>query len=349
VLGRYPTPVTELTRVASAAGIPAGARLFCKHDDLTGTAYGGNKVRKLEHLLVEAKQRGARRIVTCGAVGSHHVLATAIYGRAQGFEVEAVLAPQLGTPHAEEVARVGASLEYAAFPVRSFAAIPLVLARRLGARGASYLVPPGGSSVTGSLGYVDAAEELAGQIARGELPRPSAIVVALGSGGTAAGLLVGLARSGLLVGSDGAPPVELVAVQVVDAPFASAAQTLSLSLAIRRRLGEPLTRAALARSSAALRIERRFLGQGYGRPTAEGEAATALASLEGLTLDPTYTSKTFAAALAEARRRGQGGSRGASVLFWNTLSAKEPFERLLERAPPLEAIDPKVRALLLRE
>ncbi|MGZ3420985.1 MAG: 1-aminocyclopropane-1-carboxylate deaminase/D-cysteine desulfhydrase [Polyangiales bacterium] len=344
MLGRYPTPVTELTRVASAAGLPAGVRLFCKRDDLTGDAYGGNKVRKLEHLLVEAKARGAKRIVTCGAVGSHHVLATALYGRAQGFEVEAVLAPQLGTPHAEEVARVGAALGFTAFPVRSFASIPLVLARRLGARGASYLIPPGGSSVTGSLGYVDAAEELAGQIARGELPRPNVIFVALGSGGTAAGLLVGLSRAGLLVGSDGAPPIEVVAVQVVDPPFASAAQTLSLSLAIRRRMGLPLTRAELARSSAALRIERRFLGEGYGRPTAEGDAATALASLEGLKLDPTYTAKTFAAALAEARRR----TRGASVLFWNTLSAAQPFETLLRDAPPLEAIDPKVRALLLR-
>jgi len=344
VLGRYPTPVTELSRLAEAAGLPSGVRLLCKRDDLTGDAYGGNKVRKLEHLLAEAKQRGATRIVTCGAVGSHHVLATAIYGRAQGFEVEAVLAPQLATPHAIDVVRVGATLGFTPFPVRSFAAMPIALARRLGASySASYLVPPGGSSVTGSLGYVDAAEELARQIANGECPRPNVIVVPLGSGGTAAGLLVGLARAGLLVGSDGAPPVELLAVQVVDRPFASAAQTLSLSIAIRRRLREPITRAELARSSAALRIDRAYLGDGYGRPTRDGDAAMALGALEGLTIDPTYTAKALAAALGEARKR----TRGATVLFWNTLSSAAPFEARLKDAPLLEAIDPKIRALLL--
>ena len=343
-LGNYPTPVTELTGVARKAGLPPGVRLFCKRDDLTGSAYGGNKVRKLEHLLLEAKERGAERIVTCGAVGSHHVLATAIYGRAAGFTIEAVLAPQLATEHAEEVARVGSTLEFSAYPVRSFAAMPLVVARRLAARGSAYLVPPGGSSVTGALGYVDAAAELAGQIARGEIPRPNVIVVALGSGGTAAGLLVGLARAGLLVGSEGLPPVELLAVQVVDRPFASAGQTLALSLAICRRLREPITRASLARMSGALRIERRFLGDGYGRPTAEGDAATALAAVDGLTLDPTYTAKAFAAALQASKQ----SSRGACVLFWNTLSAPEPLFSRLRDAPPLGAIDPRVRRLLLR-
>lgn len=340
-LGRYPTPITELARVAQAADLPAGVRLFAKRDDLTSDVYGGNKVRKLERLLDEARARGAKRLVTCGAVGSHHVLATALFGTAAGFEVEAVVAPQAATVHAIEVARVVRSLGAKLHPVGSFAAVPIALARRL--RGATYMIPPGGSSVTGSLAYVDAALELAAQIARGELPRPSCIVVALGSGGTAAGLLAGLERAGLLVGSDGAPPIELVAVQVVDPPLASAAQTLALALAVRRRLGARVDRAALSRLSRALRIERAFLGEGYGQPTREGDRATELAAEEHLHLDPTYTAKTFAAALVEARRRG----RGATVLFWHTLSAIEPFERLLARAGPVSELDARIRSLLV--
>jgi D-cysteine desulfhydrase len=339
ILGRYPTPVTELSQVAEACGLPRGS-LLCKRDDLTSDVYGGNKVRKLERLLDEARARGAKRLVTAGAVGSHHVLATAIFGRREGFEVEAILAPQTATEHAEDVARVAATLGFTAYPVRSIAAAPLAIARRLSARGTAYLIPPGGSSVTGSLAYVDAALELAQQIERGELARPSRIVVALGSGGTAAGLLVGLERAGLLVGSDGKLPIELVAVQVVDPPFGSAATTLALALAIRRRLGEPLSRAAIARVSRALRVVRAYLGTGYGAPTAAGDRATVLCTPEGLTLDPTYTAKACAAAIAEAR------TAPGPVLFWHTLSAAAPFDRLLSQAAPLASLDPRLRRLL---
>ncbi len=342
-LGEYPTPVIELARVAQAAGLPAGARLFCKRDDLTSPLYGGNKVRKLEHLLDEARSRGAKRVVTVGAVGSHHVLATAIFARAAGFEVEAVLAPQPSTPHAEEVARVVASLPVTTHVVRSFAAVPLALARVLGARdrGPSYMVPPGGSSVTGSIGYAEAALELKEQIARGELPRPSCIVVALGSGGTAAGILAGLERAGLL-GRDGQPPIELVAAQVVDPPLASATATLALALAVHRRMGGQTVRGSIAPMSRALHVTRAFLGRGYGHPTESGAQATAVAAADGIVLDPTYTAKAFAAALEEARRRGPG----STVLYWHTLSSPLPFERLLGRAPGLDAVDARVRQLL---
>lgn len=340
-LGRYPTPISELVHASEAAGLPRGS-LFAKRDDLTSDLYGGNKVRKLERLLDEARSRGARRIVTIGAVGSHHVIATALFGRNEGFEVDAVLAPQADTPHAQAVARVGATLGFTPYPVSSYAGVPLAVARRLG--GGAYLISPGGSSVTGSLAYADAGLELARQIAAGECPRPARIVVALGSGGTAAGLLVGLERAGLLVGSEGQPPVELVAVQVVDPPFASAAATLSLALAIQRRLGTKLSRALITRMSQALRIPRGYLGGGYGSPTVAGIEATRLAALDGLVLDPTYTAKTFAAALDEARSHKTAGP----VLFWMTLSAPEPFERLLAGAPALADLDPQLRRLFVQ-
>jgi D-cysteine desulfhydrase len=342
-LGAYPTPVMRMVEAARAANAAEGVELWCKRDDLTSTLYGGNKVRKLERLLAEALAKGAERVVTVGAVGSHHVLATALYGRQAGLAVEAVLAPQPWTPHVEEVARVGATLGFTAFPVRSYAAVPLRVARRLGARGTAYFIPPGGSSVTGSLGYVDAATELAGQIARGELPRPTAIVVALGSGGTVAGMLVGLARAGLLDSANGAPPIEVLAVQVVDPPYASGPATLALALAIKRRLGDRIGRASIATLSRALRVVSAQLGEGYGHPTAGGALAAEVASRDGLVLDATYTAKAFAAALDEVRAR----PKGSIVLYWHTLAAPGPFAQLLAGAPPVDAVDPKVRALMV--
>lgn len=342
-LGAYPTPVMRMAEAARAANAAEGVELWCKRDDLTSALYGGNKVRKLERLLDEAKAKGAERVVTVGAVGSHHVLATALYGRKAGLSVEAVLAPQPWTPHVEEVARVGASLGFTPFPVRSYAAVPLRVARRLGARGTAYFIPPGGSSVTGSLGYVDAAKELAGQIERGEVPRPTAIVVALGSGGTVAGMLVGLAREGLLNPANGTSPIEVVAVQVVDPPLASGPATLALALAIKRRLGDRLGRSAISTMSRALRVVSGQLGEGYGHPTAGGTLASEIARRDGLVLDATYTAKAFAAALDEVR----GRPKGSVVLYWHTLAAPGPFADLLAQAPPISAVDPKVRALML--
>jgi 1-aminocyclopropane-1-carboxylate deaminase/D-cysteine desulfhydrase-like pyridoxal-dependent ACC family enzyme len=103
-LGTYPTPVHELTQASRG-----GCSLWVKRDDLTGEAYGGNKVRKLEYLLADARARGATRLVTIGAVGSHHVLATTLYGRREGFAVEAALVPQPRTDHVVEVVRAGCS------------------------------------------------------------------------------------------------------------------------------------------------------------------------------------------------------------------------------------------------
>ncbi|MEO7095106.1 MAG: pyridoxal-phosphate dependent enzyme [Polyangiales bacterium] len=360
-LGTYPTPVARLLEVERMFGAAPGVELWCKHDDLTSPLYGGNKVRKLEHLLLEAQAKNARRIVTIGAVGSHHVLATALYGKRAGFEVEAVLAPQPWTPHVEEVVRIGASLGFTAFPVSSYAGVPFALARRLreGDRGIPYFVPPGGSSVTGSLGYVEAATELAEQIARGELPRPRTVVVALGSGGTVAGLLVGFLRAGLLTPSSSQPALELLAAQVVDPPLASAPATLALALALCRRLGERLGRATIATLSRALRVVRSQLGSGYGHATDAGNRATAFALADGLTLDATYTAKAFAAALDEVRARGAapapprtGSSSGSRpppagpVLYWHTLAAPGPFSTLLAEAPPLSSVPEKVRALM---
>ncbi|MDP9149111.1 MAG: pyridoxal-phosphate dependent enzyme, partial [Myxococcota bacterium] len=114
-LGRYPTPVE---RVALSFVRPSDeAELWIKRDDRTHEVVGGNKVRKLEWLLADARSRGARRLVTAGAAGSHHVLATTYFGRREGFDVEAVLVPQPRTAHVVDVLRASLGLGLRPFAV----------------------------------------------------------------------------------------------------------------------------------------------------------------------------------------------------------------------------------------
>ncbi len=294
--GQYPTPVDRLSMLATDR-----SDFWVKRDDRTNADYGGNKVRKLERLLPRAVAGGARRIVTVGAAGSHHVLATAYFGRKLGLEVEAVLVPQPDTPHVRDVLCASLAAGLHAFPVTSWAAVPFAVATRM--RSGTAFVPVGGSNVVGSMGYVDAARELAGQVRAGLLPEPEVCVVALGSGGTAAGLAAGLAAEGL-------------ATRVVAVCVAAPRWLVRASV---HRLAAACARAAAVSpcaSAAHLVIDERFLGRGYGHPTDVGIAATRVAADAGLLLDPTYTAKAFAAALWYVRAR-----RAHTVLFWHTLSS----------------------------
>jgi D-cysteine desulfhydrase len=321
--GHYPTPVQRVEGLSAA-----GSELWIKRDDRTHTVYGGNKVRKLEWLLGDARDRGVTRIVTIGAVGSHHVLATTYFGRQVGLEVEAVLVPQPGTAHALEVLRAALGLGLRPFPVGSWGAAPLALARRV-ASGA-HLITVGGSSVVGSMGYVAAARELAEQVRSGQLPEPEVCVVALGSGGTAGGLSAGFEAEGLRT--------RVVGVCVSTPPWALHLSALWLGRACARRAGVPATMATMR---ARLVLDARFLGRGYGHATPEGEEATRLArDHAGIVLDPTYTAKAFAASLWQIRAR-----HAEHVLYWHTLNGA-PMGPLLGHAPSVTEIDGRVRALL---
>lgn len=306
-LGNGVTPVERVD-----AGLPAD--LWVKRDDLTGTAYGGNKLRKLEFLLADARRRGSGRLVTGGGFGSHHVLATTFYGTRAGFEVTAVLYPQQVTPHVREVLGaihgLGAGLRYC--PHMTLLPATLRLARLARRRDLPYAVPPGGSSPVGALGYVSAGLELADQVSSGAMPAPHLVHVAAGTLGTVAGLAIGFTLGGL--------DARVSGVKIVPDYVAS-------PRALRRLLGATL--ATLAEAGAAglpsaddvaTRVELKagYLGEGYGRPTAAGEAAMDRCSAWGLELDPTYTAKT-AASVLDALESDPGVH-----LFWHTLSATMP-------------------------
>jgi D-cysteine desulfhydrase len=318
-----------------------GCELWVKRDDKTHDGCGGNKVRKLERLL--ARVRGARRLVTVGAVGSHHVLATAYFGQRLQLEVEAVLFPQPFTEHALEVVRAALASGLKPVCVPALARVPFAVARRMTRD--SLWIPPGGSSVDGSMGYVDAARELAAQVRGGLMPEPDVCVVALGSGGTAAGLAAGFAAENL--------KTQVVGVCVVSPVWLVRLVARALARACARRLGVRLASPepnAGGQVRPRFAIDGRFLGAGYGRESPEGREALRLAeSKASLTLDPTYTAKAFASALSfvrEAARAASGSKSARCVLYWHTLSSA-PLGPLLEASPFGDAVDPRVRALLL--
>jgi 1-aminocyclopropane-1-carboxylate deaminase/D-cysteine desulfhydrase-like pyridoxal-dependent ACC family enzyme len=324
-LGRFPTRVERITGLTSDA-----VELWVKRDDESGVAYGGNKVRKLEFLLGEARARDGERLVTLGAIGSHHVLATAIYGREAGFAVEAVVFPQPLNDHVRQQLCADAAAGAALVPTRGYAGVPLAVWRRRRRAGAVW-IPPGGSSPTGTLGYVSAALEIREQVARGELPAPDHIYVALGSCGTAAGLLLGLAGAPSLPSL----PAQLVAVRVVDRLVANARVTRRLAAATKALLSQASdevqqwfnhSHQEKSKSSTAnrqmlnqsLRVEHAFFGGAYGRATAAAQAAVARAAAVGLRLEPTYTGKAMAALLADA---DAGRLDGRRVLFIHTFNS----------------------------
>jgi len=297
-LGSYPTRVDRLEPLCGS-----GSNFWVKHDDATNARYGGNKVRKLEYLLADASRVGARRIVTFGAAGSHHVLATTVHGVAAGFEVAALLTPLPFSEHARSNLRWALQAGLTAYACPSLAALPVMLARTH--RRHDYLVPPGGSSATGSAGYADAAVELARQVRDGELPEPDVIVVALGSGGTVAGLLAGLEETTLRC------PVH--AVRVVPWPMVSGASVIALARTVARRRGKAASVSALRKRLVL--VEDR-LGRGYGYATSWGEEAMGRGRGAGLELEATYTAK----ACSHALRLVDAGVHG-EVLYWHTLSS----------------------------
>ena len=300
-----------------------GTSLWIKRDDLTNPVYGGNKIRKIEKLLAEAKRRGARRIVTVGAVGSNYVLATGIFALPLGVGVDAVVVPQPRTQHVVDNLRADLAQGITLLPASSYAHAAVLVASRLG-RGA-YYVPAGGSNRIGVMGYVDAAAELAAQVRAGEMPMPDLVVVALGSGGTVAGLVAGFAAEGMTS--------KVLGVTVAQPPWIVEGQARSLAK-------KCAPKGALQDLPKRLEVDRRYLGRGYGYSTAKGESALAEAAKVGLSLDLTYTAKAFAAALD---RVAEG--RAPTVLFWHTLSSAR-MDLLLRDAPDERAIDGKLTSLL---
>ncbi len=343
-LGNYPTPVVRTSGLKLQ-----GAELWIKNDGVTHPLYGGNKVRKLGPLLDIAARLGTRRIITAGGAGSHHVLATTLFARQQGIATAAVLCPQPRTDHAEKTLRCALAWGLEAIPVGSMTAVPYAVLDHW--RSGDLVVPVGGWGVAATTGYVNAAHELVAQVVAGELPEPDVVVVALGSGGTAAGLLAGLVGSHLqtiVLGSSVAIRGSWLARQVV----------IPLAWQVSRGSGRPVSTRVLGKR---LLIDTSRLGAGYGARGPETDIATSIGKDLGLTLDQTYTAKAFATALelvgylgpasrtAVMRRqeslRNPWKQRPLRVLYWHTLAAT-PLEPLLAEGTDQPSLPRRLRMLL---
>lgn len=305
-----PTPVVRAEKLEAELGV---GPLWWKRDELSAALYGGNKPRKLEWIFGDALARGRRRVITTGAYGTNHGLATALYARQLGLACELVLAPQPVTDAVRarllELRAAGAEL----FRARSLGHAGLVVLARLARHPRAVYLPTGGSNPRGVLGTIDAGLELADQVRAGALPEPARVYVALGSGGSAAGLAAGLALAGLRT--------RVVAVLVTNHLPMPGPRTVRLArraLRLLARAGADFDPRAIA-IETQLELEPRFLGRGYGVPTLEAEAGVrAAAALEGFVLERTYTGKALAALAARER-----GAR-EPIVFWNSYAGRLP-------------------------
>ena len=324
------TPVERVT-------LPGSLALWVKRDDRSCPLYGGNKPRKLEFVIGEAGARGARRLVTSGGLGTNHGLATTILGRSTGLATTLVLVDQ---PVTEEVRRslrlfacYGAEVVHGR-SVRGAAWRGARALARAALRGERpFLVPTGGSSVTGCLGFVSAGLELAEQVAAGELPEPALAFLPVGSGGSLAGLAVGLRLAGLAT--------RPVGVLVNDIFPPSPRSLARKARAVLRRLrGADPSVPPLDFGASDFELATGALGPGYGAPTEAAREAQRLAAQAGLVLDTTYTAKCLAEVLARARA---GALPSAPILFWLTFNSID----VAAGAPPFrpEALPPSLRAI----
>jgi len=320
-LADLPTPVQRLNGLGEEIGAD---QLYIKRDDLAGEVYGGNKIRKLEFLLGDALRNHAREVITFGAAGSNHALATAIYARQVGLKTICMLMPQQNSADVRRNLLMsyasGAELHhYPKLKMLKMGTKYQLLRHRLTSGKAPYIIPFGGCSVLGTVSFVNAALELKEQIELGLMPRPTCIYVALGSTGSAVGLIIGLKIANLKTRVISVCTVysSLMDEKRLAAHFAETVVFLnSLDLSFP----------TFELSDKDTEVVGSFLGKGYTHYTEEGMAAVRrMAETDGIKLDGTYTGKTVAALLSHA---ADGKLRDKAVLFWNTLNSKDISETI---------------------
>jgi len=317
-----PTPVSR-----HEIDLPTGSRtVWIKHDDQSSDVYGGNKVRKLEYILQRAQDRGAERVATFGAVGSNHALATAIHAREAGLACTCFLAHQKRTPNipktldmhlhlGTELVRYGGSTNR------------LELYRRYLQNRKTWVIPLGGSSWLGAVGFVNAGLELAAQISSCELEVPERIYIANGTMGSVAGLAIGLGLANV--------PTEIHAVRVADNRFAKREvldRLMKKTTTLLNRLEPAIPLEVAARTPIIWRDE--FYAGGYAAVDEATVRAVEFARENlGLELDTTYTGKAMAALLQDLNV--SDGS--ASALFWNSYNSR-PLPAFESRGSSLQEL-----------
>ncbi|MFQ5636277.1 MAG: 1-aminocyclopropane-1-carboxylate deaminase/D-cysteine desulfhydrase [Gammaproteobacteria bacterium] len=311
-LTELPTPLDRASELGDSIDVDT---LWIKRDDLTAPLYGGNKVRKLEYVFGDALARDCDAIVTFGAAGSNHVLATSIYARQLGLRCYGVLTDQPPTPYIATTLRYHAMLGTQLVPATGSRGSRAIVSRIRNEHPTGpdkvYELTWGGSSWRGTVGFVNAAFELADQLKHAEAP--DRIYVACGTMGTAVGLAIGLRLAQL--------PTEVVAVQVVPSTVTNETNMCKLfdeTAGELHALDDEIPLLDDPMSNLTLRSD--FLGSGYTKPIPEcAEAIDLIARTENLHLETTYTGKGLAAVVRDAR---SGLLNGKQVAFWDTYNSR---------------------------
>ncbi len=313
------TPVERMLKLGKKVGSNS---LYVKRDDLTSPIYGGNKVRKFEFFFADFLAKKRKIMMTAGGTGSNHCLASTLYikhlNETQGGDFQSLLAifDQPVTEHVRKSLLLdlhfGANFVYA----HGFGGIVLkVIGHYIKRRGA-YFMWPGASTPLGTLGFVNAAFELKQQVEAGILPEPDKIFCAAGSTGTAAGLALGCQLAGL--------KTKIIGTQVSADMWASTKSTINLArktLLFMQHHDVSVPSVDLSN----INVDPGYFGGTYGWPTKRGIAAVALAKdTENLTLETTYTGKTFACLLDYLGKNP--ASKNETLLFWNTFNSRDYSE-----------------------
>ncbi|WP_125572342.1 D-cysteine desulfhydrase family protein [Lacticaseibacillus songhuajiangensis] len=315
-LGFFPTPVHKLERLSKQLGV----NLYLKRDDLTGpNLFGGNKIRKLEFLLGDALNQGADTVITFGATQSNHAMETAVAARRLGLTPLLYLETITPPDQTEDRGNIlidkilGAQIEYVSMDGRTEAeadafAMEQAIAKKAELEAAGhkvYIIPVGGATPIGSVGFAVGVDELLGQLNELNV-HADYIVHGRGTGGTAAGLVAGTK----LYGGSNAPKV--LSINVSPKPIEHYDKTARLATDALRLLGSNQTV-----TRADFNFDQSYFGEGYEIPTASATAAIRLlAETEGILLDPVYTGKGFAGML-DYIKTGKIAP-GSNVVFWHT-------------------------------
>ena len=298
-LAQLPTPITDAVRLREALGGPSKCpRILIKRDDLTGLGLGGNKARKLEYLIADALAKGAHTVITTGAVQSNHARMTAAAACIAGLRCVLVLTSRHAVPPIEGNLLLdrlfGAEVRFvpAEDPMlavgRDEEVVADVAREETAAGRIPYVIPVGGSSPVGALGYVSGTDELVRQLEAMEVS-PSRLYFGSGSRGTQAGLTLGAKLSRASYALWGVAVSAGEAQKVVRAMNAANEAATLLDVPIRVERSDLFT-------------DQGFIGEGYGIPTPLAlESIDLLARTEAILLDPVYTSKGFSALMAHVR------------------------------------------------
>jgi D-cysteine desulfhydrase family pyridoxal phosphate-dependent enzyme len=315
-IAHLPTRIEFLERLSAAL---QGPQIFCKRDDQTGLGFGGNKTRKLEFLLAEAQQAGARTLLSVGAIQSNHCRQVAAMAARYGFDCILVLSgsePEIASGNLFLDQLFGAKIVWANRENRNQVLDQVFQDAQLQGK-KPYKIPYGGSSATGMMGYVEAINELKSQESDFDW-----IITASSSGGTQSGMLLGAEISGF--------QGKILGISIEDH-----ATQLRESVSRLIREGSALLGLKIDLPLDKILVNDDYLGGGYGvMGPAEVEAIQMFASLEGLMLDPVYTGRA-AAGMIDLIRKGFFDQK-EKVLFWHTGGTPalfaEPYLSMLQKS-----------------